>query len=118
MSGSGAATRANRNSYARRRFLRRDVPAEVAVDRSAPNLPICARRGRIVHQTGDRRCELRLVVRCNVDRGVAAETRVSFRSNETMGFPSAMYSMTLIHVETSLSGLDGFGSRQMSAVER
>ncbi len=29
-----------------------------------------------------------------------------------------MYSMTLIHVETSFSGLDGFGSRQMSAVER
>ena len=29
-----------------------------------------------------------------------------------------MYSMTLIQVDTSFSGLDGFGSRQMSAVER
>ena len=35
-----------------------------------------------------------------------------------MGFESAMYSMTLIHVDTSLSGLEGFGSRQTSALER
>src|SRR6266850_512994 len=48
----------------------------------------------------------------------ADEYRVSFRSNEMMGFPKAMYSMTLIHVDTSLSGLDGLGSRQMSAVDR
>src|ERR1041385_2513878 len=47
-----------------------------------------------------------------------AETRVSFRSNETMGFPRAIYSITLIQVETSLSGLEGFGSRQMSVEDK
>src|SRR5205823_11077996 len=47
-----------------------------------------------------------------------AENRVSFRSKETIGFADAMYSMTLIQVDTSFNGLDGSGSTQMSAAAR
>src|SRR5437773_9549633 len=47
-----------------------------------------------------------------------AENRVSFRSKETIGFADAMYSITLIQVDTSFNGLEGSGSTQISAAAR
>src|SRR5437868_12156568 len=47
-----------------------------------------------------------------------AENRVSFRSKEMIGFADAMYSITLIQVDTSFNGLEGSGSTQMSAAAR
>ena len=47
-----------------------------------------------------------------------AENLVSLRSKLTIGLRCAMYSMTLIQVDTLLSGLEGSGSTQISAAAR
>ncbi len=73
--------------------------------------------GRVVEQLVDVPRE-ELVIADGKRAAGPAETRDSGRSKETIGRPSAMYSMILIMVEASLAGLGGSGARQTSAVDR
>src|SRR5258706_11286876 len=103
------------DSYAANRFLLTTDHCSSFSTRSRPALPIHDLRfGSSISS------EIALAKASSSLHGTktaasCAENRVSFRSNETIGLLQAMYSITLIHVETSFSGLDGSGSTQISA---